>query len=124
MAKNKWMQEFDKVEGFVDYTQDAFMEGARSPSPSVNFIFGNTHLIPWGASVIFWGPPKGGKSLICNLIAGQVHKDYPEALVLKFNSEMREKFQMTERSLRMFGIDPDRYRARDSASAKKVPPLN
>lgn len=109
MAKNKWMSMLDELPGAVDLSVDPYKEGIRSPSPSVNFIFGRTHLIPFGSSVIFWGPPKGGKSLICNLIVGQLHKDYPDAIALKYNTELREHFQM-DRGGGLFGIDPTRYR--------------
>ncbi len=99
---------------------NAFATGVRSPSPSANFIFGNTHLVPFGASVIFWGPPKGGKSLICNFMIGQLHKDDPEAIAIKFNSEMREKFQMTKHSFKLFGIDPERYYGVDTNTPEGI----
>jgi hypothetical protein len=101
-------------------TRDPYADGVRSPSPSVNFIFGNTHLIPFGTSVIFWGPPKGGKSLICNFMIGQLHKDYPDAIAIKFNSEMREKYQMTKQSMKLFGIDPKRYYPRDTNRPEEI----
>jgi hypothetical protein len=109
-----YIQKLNALDGFVDYKKDHYAEGVRTPSPSVNFVFGNTHLIPFGASCILWGPPKGGKSLISNFMVGQLHKDDPEALAIKFNTELREHLQMTERSMKMFGIDPDRYAARNT----------
>ena len=54
---NKWLTKLQQLEGAVKIGEyNPFMEGVRSPSPSVNFIFGNTHLLPFGASAIFWGP--------------------------------------------------------------------
>ena len=119
MAKN-WMAKFDELDGFVSEIKDPYAEGIRSSSPSVNFIFGNTHLIPRGAAVIFWGPPKGGKSLICNDIIGRLHQDDPEALVFKFDTEFREKYQMTERAIKMWGIDPERYRCRSTNKPEEI----
>jgi len=114
------MKKLSEVDGYVDHDKNHYLDGVSSPSPSINFIFGNTHLIPWGASAIFWGPPKGGKSLLCNFMAGEVHKKYPDAIVLKFNTELREHFQMTPRSMRMFGIDPARYWARNTNKAAEI----
>lgn len=114
------MQMLQKVDGTVDHTKNYYLNGVRSPSPSVNFIFGNTHLVPEGASVILWGPPKGGKSLIANFMIGQVHADYPDAIVCKFNTEIREHLQMTQRSMKMFGIDPSRYWARNTNKVEEI----
>lgn len=114
MAGNKWLSALDEMPGVAKLDTDPYAAGVRSPSPSVNFIFGNTHLIPWGASTIFWGPPKGGKSLICNLMIGQLHRDYPEAIAIKYNTELREAYQMTDKSFNLFGIDRNRYRGFDT----------
>ena len=81
----------------------------QTPSPSVNFTFGNSHGLPLGYSAIMWGPPGGGKSLLCNNMAGQVHSDYEDGIVVKFDSELREESQMTDRSVALYGIDRDRY---------------
>lgn len=106
---NKWLGRLQKLEGAVVGQYDVFSNGVRSPSPSVNFIFGNTQLLPFGYTAIFWGPPKGGKSILCNAIVGQLHKDYPNAIAIKFNTEMREEGQMNERVAKEFGIDLERY---------------
>lgn len=108
---NKWLTELMKIDNAVNLreSQNIYNYGIRSPSPSVNFIFGNTHLLPFGYSAIFWGPPKGGKSILCNAIAGQLHRDDPDAIVVKFNTELREEGQMNERVAAEFGIDLDRY---------------
>jgi KaiC/GvpD/RAD55 family RecA-like ATPase len=109
----KLMKVFDEIPGFINVEDESpYLRGIRSPSPSVNFIFGNTHLIPEGASAIFYGPSKSGKSLLANFCVGQLHRDDPEAIAIKFETELREKFQMTPRSMKMFGIDSDRYRCR------------
>lgn len=106
---SKALEKFRKLSGGVDYEYDWFANGCRTPMPSVNAIFGNTHLLPFGFSCILWGPPKGGKSLICNTMIGQLHKDYPDAIVVKFNTELREGAQLTPKHMRLWGIDIERY---------------
>ncbi len=81
----------------------------RSPSPSLNFTFGNGHGLPYGFSLAVYGPPGGGKSVIANAIAGQLHRDDDEAVVIKFNTEMRETLQLTKEQMNNYGIDPSRY---------------
>src|SRR3954463_7235851 len=81
----------------------------RSPSPSLNFTFGNGHGLPFGFSLAIYGPPGGGKSVIANAFAGQLHRDDDEAVIIKFNTEMRETLQLTGPQMRNYGIDQDRY---------------
>lgn len=107
--ENKWTKRLKKLEGFVQDDADPFQNVIRSPSPSVNFIFGNTHGLPRGYSMLLWGPPGGGKSLLTNSIIGQLHRDDPEALVIKFDTEFRDNGQVTEETAKAFGIDKDRY---------------
>lgn len=106
---NKWTTRLKKLEGYVGDSIDPFSKVIRSPSPSVNFIFGNTHGIPLGYSMLLWGPPGGGKSLLTNAIIGQLHRDDPEAIVVKFDTEFRDNGQVTEETSRAFGIDRERY---------------
>lgn len=107
--ENKWTKRLKKLEGYVQDDADPFQNVIRSPSPSVNFIFGNTHGLPRGYSMLLWGPPGGGKSLLTNSIIGQLHRDDPEALVIKFDTEFRDNGQVTEETAKAFGIDKDRY---------------
>jgi RecA/RadA recombinase len=108
---SKWMARLQKMEGAVDRSFNPFAEGIRTPSPSVNFTFGNTHLLPFGYSMVLYGPPGGGKSVLCNAMIGQLHRDYPEAVAIKFNTEMREEGQLTDVEASKWGIDPERYMA-------------
>lgn len=117
---NKWLTELHKMPGSSDPNVDPFLEGIRTPSPSVNFIFGNTHLIPFGYSAIFWGPNKGGKSVMCNSIIGQLHRDYPDAIAIKFNTELRERVQLTDLQFKYYGIDKDRYHAVDTNRPEEI----
>lgn len=109
MAKNKWMDKLTKMSGVVVGDYDPFANGIAMPSPSLGFILANTHLLPRGYTAILYGPPKGGKTLLCSAIVGQMHKDDPEAIAIKFNTEYRETGQMTAKQLGVWGIDPDRY---------------
>ena len=108
MAKSKFLQRIRQEEGAVipgDYNPHFHV--LRSPSPSLNFVFGNGHGLPFGYSAVLYGPPKCGKSIICNAFIGQLHKDDPEAIAIKFNTEFREEGQYSD----IWGIDPERYQA-------------
>jgi hypothetical protein len=111
MAANKFMKQFQKMAGAVDRKYNPFHHGLRTSSPSVNWVFGNTHVLPFGYTGVLYGPPKSGKSLLCNAFIGQLHRDYPDAIALKYNTEMREEGQMTTRQERLYGIDPERYQS-------------
>lgn len=112
MAKD-WMKLLQKHEGAVVEEYDPFSHIVRTPSPSVNFCFGNTHGLPQGFTLALYGPPKGGKSVLCNAMIGQMHKDDPEAIAIKFNTEMREMGQLTVEQAKVWGIDRSRYMAYD-----------
>jgi hypothetical protein len=106
---NKWMQQLQKMDGAVkgDYNPFAPKNVLRSPSPSLNWIFGKGSGLPFGYSAIFYGPPKAGKSLASYLMAAQLHKDDPEAIVIRFDTEMRAEAQVDA----MWGIDNNRFQA-------------
>ena len=78
-------------------------------SPSVNFAFGNGDGLPAGYSLLLYGGRKGGKSLMCYDTVGALHEDDPEAVAMKWDTEMREELQGTPETLAMFKIDPARY---------------
>ena len=106
MAKSKWLQKLRGEEGAVtpgEYNPHAHV--LRSPSPFLNFTFGNGHGLPFGYGLVLFGPPKCGKSILCNAFIGQLHKDDPEAIAIKFNTELREEGQFSE----IWGIDKERY---------------
>ncbi len=112
MSQN-WLSKLQKLEGACNAEYNTFAYVLRSPSPSLNFIFGKTHGLPLGFSAVLYGPPKGGKSIICNAFIGQLHKDDPNALAIKFNTELRELGQLTKEQADLFGIDRERYMAFD-----------
>lgn len=112
MAKD-WMKALNKLEGAVNKDINVFATGIRTPSPSVNFTLGNSHLLPFGYTLIMYGPPAGGKSILCNAIIGQLHKDDDQAIAIKFNTELRETGQTTKTQRDIWGVDDNRYIAYD-----------
>lgn len=74
-----------------------------SHSPSLNWIFGNNHGIPFGYTACFWGPPKGGKTLIINDFVSKLHETDLEACVVRFDTEWRTELQQN-----FYAIDEDR----------------
>lgn len=106
---NKWVSKLRQLEGAVTETADPRKSCIRTPSPSVNWAFGVEGLgIPYGCSAVIYGPPKGGKSIMCNAIIGQMHKDDDQAIAVVFNTEMRGSMQSNISEMHKWGIDPDR----------------
>jgi hypothetical protein len=108
---NKWMKTLQQMEGATDLDYDHFAPGnvIHSPSPSLNWIFGEGSGLPLGLSALCYGPPKAGKSLISYLMTAGVHSQYEDGIVIKFNTELREAAQFGDH----WGIDRDRYQAYD-----------
>lgn len=109
MAKKNWMTKLQEMEGAVTGNYDRFSNVIETPSPSVNFAFGKGFGLPRGYSLMLYGPPKGGKTLITNATIGNLHRTDPDAIVVKFDTEMREEGQMREEDAAIWGIDRDRY---------------
>ena len=107
-----FMSKLMKMDGAVkiDENYDPFLNVIRTPSPAMNWAFGVAgHGLPLGTSMILWGPPKGGKSIICNAMIGQLHKDDPKAFTMTFNTELRGQLQAGKQQMKVWGIDPDRH---------------
>lgn len=104
----KFMEKLLKLEGAIAEARNVHASILDSPSPSLNFTFGKGHGLPRGHSMLLYGPPRGGKTIICNAMAGKLHQDNPEAWVIKFNTEFRENAQ-DQKSV--WGIDSARYLA-------------
>ena len=109
MAVNKYMAKLQKLSGAIVDDYNPFNHVLRTPSPSVNFCFGNSHGLPRGYTMVLWGPPKAGKTVISNSMVGQLHRDDPDAIAIKFNTEFRERGQMKAQDYVNYGIDRDRY---------------
>lgn len=109
MAKN-WLKELQTLNGALRDEVDPHDRVLRFPSPSINFVFGRGHGLPLGYTMALGGPPKGGKTVMSFALAGQVHADDPEGIVVNFNTEYRATVQSTlEARQRVWGIDPERY---------------
>ena len=109
---NKWAAKLRKeMDGAVQERGNPFDMVVRTSSPSFNRAFGKTHGLPRGYTAIFWGPWKGGKSLITkSLIADALNQDKTgESIALLFDTEYRAEAQLpTDADYAKFGIDPDR----------------
>jgi hypothetical protein len=97
-----------KLSGAVTDRKNIHQDVIFSRSPSLNFTFGNGWGLPKGYSLLLYGPPRGGKSVVLNDMIGQLHMSDPDAVAIKFNTEMRETAQLDDSNLSMYGIDPNR----------------
>lgn len=104
-----FMAKLGALSGAVTKYESPHAHVIRTPSPSINATFGNGWGLPQGFTWVMYGEPKDGKSLVANSTIGQLHKDDPEAWVIKFDTEFREKGQMTPEMMKVYGIDPRRY---------------
>lgn len=93
MAKNNIWGDLDGLSGELNEEYDPFDHILDTHSPSFNWLFGNTHGLPLGSSVVLIGPPKSGKTLVANDFIAKLHETDPEALAIKFDTEMRSSFQ-------------------------------
>lgn len=115
-----WLSKLQKFEGAVIGNYNPHSKVIRTPSPSVNFTYGNGHGLPLGFTLALGGPPKGGKTVLCNASIGQLHADDPEAFAVKFDTEFREQGQLTEEQSALWGIDRERYIAYSVNSPENV----
>jgi hypothetical protein len=118
-AQKRLMSGLLDLEGAVKGDRDPFAYGIDTPSPSMNFTFDNTWLLPDGYTLLMGGAPKGGKSILINAIEGRMHSTDEDAVSLKFNTELREEVQCTPQQKKLWGIDSDRrivYQVREPAA--------
>lgn len=104
-----WMNKLAGLKGAIVERKNPHDCVIQTASPSFNFCFGKGWGLPLGYSMALYGEPKSGKSLLAYLIAGGVHRDYPDGIVVKFNTEFREEGQLTPEWAKNYGIDFDRY---------------
>lgn len=110
----KAFEKLRKLDGAANIGSGVMNTCLQTPSPSVNWAFATPGAgLPYGSSMILYGPPKGGKSIICNAFIGGLHAADPEATAITFNTELRAEMQTTDKQLSKFGIDPDRFIAFD-----------
>ena len=118
--KQNLMKKLYKLEGYVARDYDPYQHIIEPASPSLAWTFDNTWGLPFGYSLLLWGEGKSGKSLIARMMAGDLHRQDPNAVVLYYNTEMREELQATPKMLQTFGIDLDRYAAYDVNRAEDI----
>ena len=108
---NKYAAKLRKLEGALIDRFDPWQASnlLKSSSPGFNWLFGKTYGMPFGYSTLLWGEQKSGKSLLFYDLAGQCHQQYPDSIVIKFDTEYRDDAQLDEDRARMFGIDLDRF---------------
>jgi len=120
---SKHLSRLRNLEGAVSASdgEEALKNCLRTPSPSVNWSLAQPGGgMPYGTGMVLYGPPKGGKSVFLNGVIGQIHKDRPKEVVVKFDTELRGKFQNNTNNLRKFGIDEDRYIVYDANSPEMI----
>jgi len=109
MAKNKWMERLAKHDAARQWDYNPFANILRFSSPAMNWLFGNTHGLPKGYPIIIFGPEHSGKTLFCYDLISQLHQDDPEAIAVRFDTEMRDEAQLTPAKAAIYGIDINRY---------------
>jgi hypothetical protein len=111
MSIKKYVNQLREMEGALTERHDLFAPDnlLYAPSPSVNWIFGKNHGMPYGYAALFWGMPKGGKSLLFRSMVGEMHRRHKDYIAINFDTEFRDDGQMTEDDARAYGIDLDRY---------------
>lgn len=120
MAGKNWMEKLSKLPGAVVERRNVHATVLQTRSPSLNFIYGNSWGLPKGFSTILYGPPKSGKSVIGYEHVGQLHRDYPQDIAMKFNTEFREEGQLTPEMMLAYGIDEKRYMGFDSNHPEEI----
>lgn len=102
MSKNGWMG-LEKSAGVgFERPKDVI----KFSSPSLNWLFGSYGGVPRGFSAVFWGQPRGGKSVILWDAISTLHKTDPEARAILFDTEMRSMAQSGGATSK--GVDPER----------------
>jgi hypothetical protein len=113
---SKWLSKLrNDAEKLVEGYRENWI--AQFPSPGVNYLFGKNQGIQAGYTMLLYGPPKCGKSLLSFAAAGQLHKDDPEAIVMHFDTEYRDN---VGHWVNAFGVDEDRFISRQTNDPKQI----
>lgn len=121
--KKKALESLMKLPGMVTMAdRDAMYEYVvRSQSHSLNFAIGGKGWgVPAGFTLLLYGPPGGGKSLIARSFAAQLHCDDPDAHVFVFDTEGRDALQFPRDCMERWGADPERYHCIQTKSAEQI----
>lgn len=113
MKKIDWMAKLSTLDGAVNERRNIHSTVIQTVSPSLNFSFSRGWGLPLGYSLILYGPPKAGKSVITYMMAAGVHRDYEDGIVVKFNTEFREEGQLDDKMAALYGVDLKRYKGID-----------
>jgi RecA/RadA recombinase len=105
----KLMEKLLKLHGEMKF-DNVHIDALQTHSPSLNFIFGNGWGLPKGYSLLLYGQPKGGKSLICRSMIGMMHKSDPEGVAVVFDTELRWRAQLLSDPKQMAAYNIDPYR--------------
>jgi hypothetical protein len=67
--------------------------------------------MPRGYSALLWGEKKSGKSVLGYDASGMICKHHPnkDSLIIKFDSEMRDRVQLTPEMAKGYGIEFERF---------------
>lgn len=77
-----------------------------TPSPSVNWLFGNSGGgMSKNSTLLMYAPPKSGKSLMAKAFVADIQRQDPEAITIEYNTE----FRGTQATNNIFGLDLDRH---------------
>jgi RecA/RadA recombinase len=117
---SKLMQRMQKLDTAVVESKNPFLNVIETASPSMNFIFGKGWGLPRGYTMMMYGAPRGGKSVISNMMIANAQRDYPDHDVIKFNTEMREHLQLTDEDKKKYGIDKERYVCHETNDPVKI----
>lgn len=107
----KLMEKLFKSNGGAAVAENIHMGSVQTHSPALNFIFGNGWGLPKGFSLLLYGNPGGGKSLMLRSMVGKLHQSDPTAIAIIYDTEMRWKGQVLSDPVAQmlpFGIDPTR----------------
>ncbi len=117
----KLMDKLFKLHGEMK-TSNIHAEALQTHSPSLNFIFGNGWGLPQGYTLLLFGQPKGGKSLISRSLIGQLHQSDPSAVAVVFDTEMRWRAQAFsgESQLASYHIDKNRLKVFETNDPARV----
>lgn len=104
---NKWMKQLNKMEGAVDREYDPYLPEniIQTISPSLNWIFSKSAGLPFMEFMLLWGPPKAGKSVVSDAFVSALHAQDPNAMAMKFDTELREMGHKEK----FWNIDESRY---------------
>ena len=104
---NKWMKQLNKMDGAVDREYNPYLpeNTIQTISPSINWIFSKSAGLSFMEFMLLWGPPKAGKSVISDAFVSALHAKDPNAMAMKFDTELREMGHKED----FWNIDEVRY---------------